>query len=280
MSCHHLFRGGAIITGGLLLALTASFAQEITEPLPSTLNPAGSVAPPANADGVIPAEETVPPAIAEPRTPPVRRQATPMTATDLQTWQRIAALHEEFVRSQVGGAAGAAPVTRTDPNRQRLQQLWERLAHIERDLILSDTATTTTATLRTEPGVVVRPLPRKDLDEIPDPLTATNQRVPASEVDEDQHTARAILQEDRSPKANPAVPEVPAVVDPATPLEVVPEAETVRRARPRLDVDVAAGEPRTVVATNPLWQEFIEVYQQILIAEIAAAQAVEEAVPE
>jgi len=187
-----------------------------------------------------------------------------MTAEDVQTWQQIAALHEQFVRSHVPGAEGN--VSRTDPNRDRLRQLWERLAEIERQLIVSGSVNDEITR-----DVVVRTqrFPRRDLDEIPDPLTTSNQGVRASENDRDQATARALAQEDRSPPPDAVIRrETVRDADPRDPLT----AEAIKDA-----VEDGAGVEVTENAapgTGSLWQEFVEVRRQILIAEIAAARAV------
>jgi hypothetical protein len=270
VSTHNLICGAITATTGVLLGITWTAAQEIPEPLPSTPNPGGSVIAPDEADGVPDPERPAAADAVRPARPsavpaPAAGQPTPMTAEDLQTWQQIAALHEQFVRSQVPGAANRQGISRTDPNRQRLLQLWERLAHIERQLIISggyNEEIDAQAVLR------VRPVPRRDLDEVPDPLTASNQRVKSTANDEDTATARALAQEDRSPPAETVIRRETlgeaARRDPLT-------AEAVEDTVERLDeVEVAAAPGDTI----GLWQEFVEVRRQILIAEIAAARAV------
>jgi hypothetical protein len=178
-----------------------------------------------------------------------------MTADDVQIWAEISRLHEQFVRAQMAAVTGNGKVSRTDPGRQRLQQLWERVAQIERLLILEGTnsgpgGAQTIMIPRPALGPsIVGALPRPDLDLKPDPLTATNQGVPASGVDEDQHTARSIVQEDRSPTPDPLPPGA---------------------------IEVVVAEPvvaEDMVDTMNLWQEYVELRREILQAEIAAARA-------
>lgn len=275
MSGQNLIRGAVSMTTGLLLGITSASGQEIPKPIPSTPNPAGSILQPENADGVAPARDVDPARAVDPlidapadSVPRDRlRQTTPMTAEDLQTWQQIATLHEQFVRSQVRGAADSQNISRTDPNRQRLQQLWERLAHIERQLILTGAYNEVPAAISATTRPAERPWPRRDLDEIPDPLTTSNQRVRASENDRDTATARALAQEDRSPPPDAVIRRdtlrEAARQDPLT-------AQAVEDAIERVEVDDAV--VQAPADTGSLWQEFIEVRRQILIAEIAAAR--------
>jgi hypothetical protein len=279
-----LLHAALAVSTGVLLGINSASAQEIPEPVPSTPNPGGSVLAPDEADGVPDNDASeiirpdrpedrgdVVPARGNPRTGPPARQTTPMTAEDLQTWQQIATLHEQFVRSQVRGAADAQDISRTDPNRQRLQQLWERLAHIERQLIVTGAYDEAPAAISATTRPAERAWPRRDLDEIPDPLTASNQRVPASENDRDRATARALAQEDRSPPPDPIIRRdtlrEAAQRDPLT-------ARAVEDAIERVEADeVVAPAPADI---GSLWQEFIEVRRQILIAEIAAARGLAE----
>lgn len=278
--CRTRLRGGAaLLTAGLLIGGPTLHAQEISEPLPSTPNPAGSVLPPDEADGV-PDEDGEVEVIERPARPQIevpdrnteRRPgvATPpsqMTAEDVQTWQQIATLHERFVRSQLPGSAAEGAISRTDPNRERLRRLWERLADIERQLIISGAVSEEIAD---DVVVRVRRVPRRDLDEVPDPLTASNQRVKASENDEDQQTARALAQEDRSPPPDPVIRgETIRDADPRDPLTAEAIEDAVEE---RVDVDVVEdADPDT----GSLWREFVEVRRQILMTEIAAARAVD-----
>jgi hypothetical protein len=288
VSNQSLIRSALTTGAGLFLGITSATGQEIPKPLPSTPNPGGGLVAPDEADGVVPAEDVdrppadgirparpgideLPEAEPLPTRPrqvvPAAGPNAPMTAEDLQTWQQIATLHEQFVRSQVPGASNRQNISRTDPNRERLQRLWERLAEIERQLILSGAYNDA---IDREAVVRVRPIPRRDLDEVPDPLTASNQRVKSTENDRDTATARALAQEDRSPPPDPVIRrETLREAARQDPLTAEAVADTIERVDGvGAEVTPPPGDP------NHLWLEFVEVRRQILIAEIAAARAV------